>query len=280
MNEWNDAKKTYEELEIPAELRERVEAGLRQGKANRRKRKFSRIAGTAAACFVVIVGTLNVSPAVAAAAADVPVLGGLFQILTVRSYDKTEDQTHYRVSVPEVEAEGKVAEMVNGEIQTLVDRHVAEMEEYWEEYREAYLATGGTEEEWAERSLEVIADYEIMSQSDTMVSFVVTLAQCGVTASEERYYYNLDLEHDCPFTLRDYLGEDWVDRCNRSVQAQIDASVDEDGNSLFFAPEDGGFQTVDETTSFYVREDGTVVVVFPEYSIAAGAAGIVEFPIQ
>lgn len=39
----------------------------------------------------------------------------------------------------------------------------------------------------------------------------------------------------------------------------------------------GGFTTVDETTGFYVREDGTVVVCFPEYSIAAGAAGMPEF---
>lgn len=44
-------------------------------------------------------------------------------------------------------------------------------------------------------------------------------------------------------------------------------------------PEQGGFTTVDDATSFYLNEDGSVTLVFPEYSIAAGAAGIVEIPV-
>ena len=35
---------------------------------------------------------------------------------------------------------------------------------------------------------------------------------------------------------------------------------------------------MDDATSFYLNEDGFVTLVFPEYSIAAGAAGIVEIP--
>ena len=81
-------------------------------------------------------------------------------------------------------------------------------------------------------------------------------------------------------TVRDYLGEDWVETCNTAIQTQIDESVDEEGFTLFFTPDQGGFTTVDESTGFYVREDGTVVVCFPEYSIAAGAAGMPEFPIN
>ena len=50
--------------------------------------------------------------------------------------------------------------------------------------------------------------------------------------------------------------------------------------SCFFAPGEGGFTTVDEDTSFYIREDGVPVVVFPRYAIAAGAAGFPEFPVE
>ena len=66
----------------------------------------------------------------------------------------------------------------------------------------------------------------------------------------------------------------------RSIQQQIDESAQADGTTMFFAPDEGGFTTVDETTSFYVREDGAVVVCFPKYSIAAGAAGNLEFVVQ
>lgn len=50
--------------------------------------------------------------------------------------------------------------------------------------------------------------------------------------------------------------------------------------TLFFDPEAGGFTTVDENTRFYIRADGVPVLVFQEYTIAAGSAGIVEIPVE
>ena len=123
--------------------------------------------------------------------------------------------------------------------------------------------------------MDVLIDYEIKSQTDTTVSFVVDFAEGWVAAMQQRYCYNLDLANDKDITLADVLGEDWVGICNDAVNAKI--AADESG--LFFTPEQGGFTTVDDATSFYLNEDGSVTLVFPEYSIAAGAAGIVEIPV-
>ena len=282
MNEFKNAKEEYDNTPIPAELSERVQAGIQEGKARYRARRGRTIRrwASAAACFCAVLAGLNLSPTIAKAAAEVPVLGGLFQVLTFVDYDKTEDGIHYDVTVPQLEAEGDLAGKVNAVIQEKVDAHLAKAQQDWDDYREAFFATGGTEEEWAGREMDVIVDYDIKSQTDTRVSFVVTLAEGWVASMEERYYYNLDLAENRDLTLRDYLGDTWVETCNASIQKQIDASVDEEGFTFFFTPEMGGFTTVDETTGFYVREDGTVVVCFPEYSIAAGAAGIPEFPIN
>lgn len=282
MNEFKNAKEEYDNTPIPAELSERVRAGIQEGKARCRARRGRTVRrwGAAAACFAVLLAGLNLSPTIAKAAADVPVLGGLFQVLTFVDYDKTEDGIHYDVTVPQVEADGALAERVNAVIQEKLDAHLARARQDWDDYREAFFATGGTEEEWAGREMDVIVDYEIKSQSETRVSFVVTFGEGWVSSMEERYYYNLDLSENRDLTLRDYLGDTWVETCNASIQKQIDADVDEEGFTYFFTPEEGGFTTVDEATGFYVREDGTVVVCFPRYSIAAGAAGIPEFPIN
>ena len=132
MNEFEKAKEAYEQIPIPEELEERVQAGIRQGREARRsakrQRSWKRSVGAVAACFVVMVGMLNVSPTVAAAAADVPVLGGLFQVLTVRSFiDETEDRT-LEVKQPGVTG-GELAEQVNAEIQERVDAKIAEGEQ-------------------------------------------------------------------------------------------------------------------------------------------------------
>ena len=276
MNEFKQARDEYESTPIPEELEQRVQAGIRQGRsAGRAKRHGFRWGiGVAAAC-VVMIGGLNVSPTFAAAAADVPVLGGLFQVLTVRNYETVKDGIDYDVSVPEVEAGGALTEAVNAQIQERVDAHLAQAQADWDAYKEAFLATGGTEEELGDREMDVIIDYEIKAQTDTTVSFVVDFAEDMFDAYNEQTYYNLDIAADKDITLADVLGEDWVNICNAAVQTYID----QDTTGLFFSADEGGFTTVDEATSFYLNEDGSVTLVFPEYTIAAGAAGIVEIPV-
>ena len=280
MNEFRKAREDYEATPIPQELEDRVRAGIRQGKANYRRRRWRKYATGAAACLVVLVGALNLSPTGAAAAAEVPVLGGLFRILTVRDFHGEEDGINYDISVPGVEAEGGLAQRVNDVIQEKVNAHLAKAQQDWEDYKEAFFATGGTQEEWGGRTMDVVVDYEVKSQTDTRLSFVVTFGEGWVASMEETYCYNLDLAEARDITLAELLGENWVERCNETVRAGIAASVDEEGFTFFFAPEEGGFATVDENTAFYIREDGVPVLVFPRYSIAAGAAGSPEFPVE
>lgn len=279
MNEFRTAKEAYDQTPIPQELNERVQAGIRQGseayRSAHRRVSLRRTLTTAAACFVVVVGTLNLSPTVAAAAADVPVLGGLFQILTVRSYEDTNDDRTVEVEQPGLEG-GALAQQVSQEIQERVDAKIAEGEKIIADYKEAFLATGGTEEEWAEKDNTVSVTYDIKSQTDTTVSFVVDSYVSIASAYQEQVYYNLDLAANREITLADLLGENWVEICNESIRTQMAESEDP---SVFFSEDMGGFTTVDETTSFYINEAGNPVVVFPKYTVAIGAMGNVEFEI-
>ncbi|MBD5169131.1 MAG: DUF3298 domain-containing protein [Oscillibacter sp.] len=282
MNEFKYAKETYDNTPIPSELSERVQAGIRKGKAlyrSRRNRTFRRWMA-AAACFCLVLAGLNLSPAFASAAANVPILGGLFQMLTLIDYEKSEDGINYNISVPGVEAESDLSEKVNAAIQEKVDQHLAKAQQDWNDYREAFFATGGTEDEWGDRTMDVIINYEIKSQTEDRVSFTVSFAEGWVSSYAECDYYNLDFTENRDLTLRDFLGDDWIAVCNSAIQKQIDESADADGFTYFFAPDEGGFTTVDENTGFYVCEDGMIVVCFPKYSIAAGAAGNLEFVIQ
>ena len=276
MNEFKEAKQAYDNVPVPAELDQRVRAGIRQGKARRARQAWGKRLGTVAACFVVVVGALNVSPTMASAAADIPVLGGLFRVLTVRSFtDENSDRT-LEVEQPAVEGCDALAQRVNREIQAIVDEKTAEGEQLIAEYKDAYFATGGTQEEWEQHDNTVSVTYDIKSQTDSTVSFVVNSFVSIANAYQEQFYYNLDLAADKELTLADPLGEDWVTICNDSIQEQMAAS---ENPSVYFAESMGGFSSVDETTSFYINQAGNPVVVFPPYAVAPGAMGYVEFEI-
>ena len=280
MNEFQHAKEEYESTPIPAELKDRVQAGIRQGKANRarrRSRTLRRSLTGVAACFAVLVGVLNVSPAAAAAAADVPVLGGLFRVLTVRDFTQTDDDRTLEVAQPAVGGGEALAQRVNAEIQAIVDEKIAEGEQMVADYKDAFFATGGTQEQWDQHDNSVSVTYEIKSQTDTAVSFVVDSVVTTTSALEEQFYYNLDLAAGKELTLADVLGEDWVTVCNDSIRAQMAAAEDP---SVYFDESMGGFSTVDETTQFYLNQAGNPVVVFPKYTVAIGAMGVVEFEIS
>ncbi len=276
MNDFKRAKEEYESTPIPAELETRVRAGIRQGKSNRVRRVWGKGLGTVAACFVVMFGVLNLSPTVAAAAADIPVLGGLFQVLTVRSFTDVNPDRTLEVEQPAIQGGGAFAQQVNEEIRKRVDAKTAEAEQLVAEYKEAFLATGGTQEEWEQHNIAVSVTYDIKSQTETAVSFLVESDVSFTGAYWERTYYNLDLAAEKELTLADVLGEDWVTICNDSIKEQMAAAEDP---SVYFAAEQGGFTTVDETTQFYLDEAGDPVVVFPPYTVATGAMGYVEFTI-
>lgn len=273
MNEFRDAKRQYEDISIPAELEQRVQQGIRQGKVNHRRKRMRTRLNTAAACFAVLVATLNLSAPVAAVAAEIPILGGLFEVLTIREFSDENNDRVVEVKQPAING-NDFSEQINAEIQTRVDEKLTEGEAIVSRTKEAFLATGGTEEQWKQRDTTVKVDYEIKSQTETSVSFVLDTYISVASAYHEQFYYNLDLAAEKELTLADVLGENWVEICNESIRMQIATSSDP---SAYFDDTMGGFKTVDETTNFYLDENGNVVVVFPRASIAIGAMGVLEF---
>ena len=275
MNPMEEAKRNFENIPLPEELNSRVRAGIAQGKRKNRQHEYLRMLGTAAACLAVMAAVLNTSPTLAAAAADMPVVGGLFRLMTVRSTQTSDGDQTVTVLQPGLRGDGPLAEQVNAEIQKRVEEKTQEGMQLVQEYRDAFFATGGTEAEWAQHDNQVTVTYEVKSQTETTVSFVIHSSVSIANAYQEDFYYNLDLANGQEQTLESLLGSDWVQICNDAIQAQMAEDPD-----LYFSPDEGGFTTVDESTDFYVDEDGNVVVVFPQYSVAPGYLGNVEFVIK
>lgn len=277
MKRLEEAERNYREIPVPEELSGRVRAGIAGGKRRTRRRAVIRSLSTAAACFAVVFAGLNLSPVMASAAADIPVAGGLFRLMTVRSYETGNEDVKVSVKQPGVEGGGQLSKTVNAEIQKIVKEKTAEGQQMVQEYKDAFFATGGTREEWEQHDNQVVVTYEVKSQTGTTVSFVVQSAVSIANAWQEDYYYNLDIASGRELTLEDLLGEDWAAVCNASIQKQMAEAEDP---SVYFSAGDGGFTTVDENTEFYINRDGNPVVVFPPYAVAPGALGSVEFEIR
>ena len=296
-----NGKQTYESIPIPEKLNEMVaqtiasqnKEEIRMSYENKKttaktSRPLWKNCMAAAAAFLVA-GTvgLNASPAFAEEMHKVPVIGTLAQVLTFRSFTGIVDDVELDVTVPMVKGmDGKeLPAKVNAQIQQLTTNYEAKAKEELAEYKEAFFADGGTEAEWADRTMSLFIDYEVKHFADDILSLQVTTAKSWVAAEEAYHFYNIDLEKDAPLTLADVLGENYVEICNKSITDQIEARLGMDENAAFFGfgDDDGlteGFTTVTEDTPFYLNAEGDVVISFPEYSIAPGSMGIQEFVIS
>ena len=300
-----NGKKEYESIPIPEALNEMVSQtiALKNKKEILMKHKTEKNTSKAAprrpiwkgcmaaAAAVLVAGTvgLNTSPAFAEDMGKIPVIGQLAQVLTFRSFAGTEDDVELDINVPVIQSktDGELPAKVNAQIQQLVSQYEAEGKAAFAEYKEAFFATGGTKEEWADRTMALNIDYDVKYFKDDILSLEIVTAKTWVSADEEHYFYNINLADDEALTLKSLLGEDYIEQCNRSIVKQINERLAADENLCFFgygadANSDydmGGFETIDDTTSFYLNQDGDVVISFPEYSIAPGYMGVQEFVI-
>lgn len=308
-----DGKKIYDSIEIPDELSDVVNKAIAsknkeeirmKHENNKKKNNVVRIfryaAATAAGLLICLTVGVNSSEAFAKEMSEVPVLGALAKVLTVRSYHGTDGDYEIDMDVPEIVpgetgAQADAPEVtaftgdINAEIEKIVDDYMEQAKAEFQEYKEAFFATGGTQEEWADRTMDIDVNYEVKYQEGNILSLELVTAKGWVASQEERYYYNLDLSTEEYLTLRDLLGEDYVELCNESIVAQIKQRMAEDENKMYFGfgPNGGedremgipGFTTVTDDTKFYLNERGNVVIVFEKYEIAPGYMGFQEFEI-
>lgn len=292
MSKLDGMKERYDQTAIPEELNFRIQQEIQKSRkqqeekrgtgGNRRFKMVIRsVEAAAAAVCILFTAALNTSPVFAKEAGDLPMIGGLARILTFRSYETEKDDIAVSVEIPTIEmiAEdtGITVDEINQEILDRCDQYADEALLRAEEYRTAYLETGGTQEEWADHNIKITVGYEIKQQGSDYLSFVVWGTESWTTAYSESRYYNLDLRTGKMVTLKDILGGDYVELVNESIREQI--AERQKAGEVFFTEEEGGFAGISEDVKFYINEKNRPVIVFGKYEIAPGSSGEIEFEI-
>lgn len=292
MSRMEEAKRRYDEIQVPEELHERLEKliadsapeRVKEAAAGGKRGKVVWMKGCAwAAAAVVALFTLalNTNTAFAQEMGEIPVLGAVARVLTFRSYVKEDADMGIAVEIPAIETieeDTGLAEEVNQEILERCEAYAQAAIQRAEEYKKAFLETGGTQEEWEAHNIQIRVWYEIKSQTEDYLSFTVSGTENWTSAYSETYYYNLDLKEGKRISLQDVLGEDYIAIADTSIREQM-AQMEKEEGITFFSQEEGGFSGITEETNFYMNEKGNPVIIFDKYEIAPGSAGEIEFEI-
>lgn len=279
------ARQEYEALPVPPELESRLQRIIGQHQFSPIpiqqpfKGKYWHVPAVAATCAVILFAVFSFNPAIAQSMEDIPLLSNISRVFTVQTWFQQDESGTLQVTQPALRSDSALAQSINVQIEHIVSQHTAEAEQLLAEYKEAFLATGGTEKEWAEHDLHAKIDYQIMLQNTQYLSFVLTSVEDWSNAYTQVYYYNIDLKTNKIVTLEDLLGENYLQIANESIKQQMKERMAADKDITYFSSDMDGFTTIDENTNFYMNEAGNPVIVFARYEVAPGFMGEQEFEI-
>ncbi|HHX59917.1 MAG TPA: DUF3298 and DUF4163 domain-containing protein [Epulopiscium sp.] len=121
---------------------------------------------------------------------------------------------------------------------------------------------------------ELMTNYHVKSNND-IFSLEITIYDYrgGAHGMTTKTYYNIDTNTSKMICLKDIVSEEVL---NQEIQRQINERY---AKGEMFFDEALEFKGINKNQSFYMTEEGQLVIVFGLYEIAPYAAGILEFPI-
>lgn len=282
MGNW---KKEYEEIKVPENMKERMEASIARAKKDKRKVKKVKLWKTctsAAAVLAIVLILPNTSQTAAAAMQQIPLLGNLFKITTVREYQVDEERNMANVKVPQVETQntedGEAADQGTVEqAKATADAINFDIEEETNKLIDEFKESMKNEEGYQD----IYIDSKVLTDNDRLFSLELILYQGAGSGYEQHKHYTVDKLTGKELTLKDLCGNDYVDTISEEVKKQMKEQMAADESVKYWLDDpdvpEWNFDKIAEDQDFYVDAEGHVVICFNEYDVAPGSMGCVEF---
>lgn len=286
----SEFKKTYEKMEMSEEqleaFKNRIMDAKIESKRQKAKRRMHRMSVAAAvvAAFIVLP---NTSGNVAYAMSNLPLVGRLVEVVTLRDYKYEGNRQMANITVPGLVADGKAlsasdtengvqdklkktTDEINAEIQKITDRMVAEFEESVQD-EEGYQ--------------DVLVKSEILATTEDNFTLKLICYHGSGSGLEKDYFYTIDLKTGERLELKDLFAEgtDYMTPISDNIKEQMRQQMASDENVSYWLDDteipEWNFETISDETSFYLNSAGNIVISFSEGDVAPMYMGCVEFTI-
>lgn len=272
-------KQDYEKTPIPKELDFIVKKSIQQGRNDmKRKNNMKKIkiaSASVAASLALLTAGINTSPVLATTLSKVPAINGIIKVLTFREYKVDEDHYNANVQIPEIQG------LENKNLETsLNEKYLKESQELYNQFMEEVKAL----EQAGGGHLGVDSGYVVKTDTDKILSigrFVVNTVASSSTAFK---YDTIDKERQILITLPGLFKDDtYIDIISENIISQMKEMMEADENIIYWITEDENmtdvFEKISGEQSFYISEEGKLVISFDKYEVAPGYMGTPEFVI-
>ncbi len=262
-----------EDIKASESLKKRVHGNIVKNKIMTAVKNVS----VCAAAFVMFFSIgVNVSPNMAMAMQDVPVIGRFVKAVTFDKYEKKIGGSEAKIVTPKLE--GLVDEKLMDEINKAMGDDAKKLIEEFERDAEELKANFGDDVHMG-----VESDYTVRTDNENYYAIDIYFFNVVGSSSTTHKFYTIDKRTGEVVALEDIIKtEDAREKVNDLIKKEmIRRNEEEDG--AYWVEDDEyteGFKGINENQNFFINDEGKLVICFDKYEIAAGYMGCPEFVID
>ena len=266
-----------EDIKAPDKYLKSVERTLNDLKNNEEKikpiwsniRKFNYAIAMAMLMFVLLT---NVSPKFAYAMQELPIIGDIVKVITIRNYFDKDGNSEIEMEIPNIKNDNNsqsqtnenVNEDVNQLTQNILDKFYAEMN--------------------SENHLSIKVKSDVIENNKYWFTLKLTISEVAASSDLKYKYYNIDKRTDEIVKLSDLFDdENYKKAISEEIKKQMVSRMEKDKDVVYWIDEENeewNFNMIEGNQNFYLSNKGNIVIVFDKYEVGPGSTGTPEFEIN
>ncbi|TQR46286.1 RsiV family protein [Paenibacillus popilliae] len=263
-------KRKYKDIPIPKELDSIVKNAIKEGKKKRKRVNWTKkLIGAGAAAAILMIAGINTSPAFAKAISNVPLVGSLVNVLTFTEFTVNEETAKANIKVP------AITNMDNKALETAINNKYLEenkklYNDFKDEMEEVKKSGGG--------HVGVESGYEVKTDNNQILAIGRYVANTVGTSSTTFTYNTIDKQNQLLITLPSLFKDNsYIQLISENIKEQMKQQMKSDSDKTYWLDGEMGFKTITHDQSFYINNNGKLVISFNKYDVAPGYMGVVEF---
>ncbi|MFL0247188.1 RsiV family protein [Candidatus Clostridium stratigraminis] len=274
-----ELKKEYLEIPIPKELDFIVKGALKKAgvKKNNTLRRISITAASIAVLIAALTIGVNSSPVFARNLAKVPIVGNIVRIIAFKEYVVDEGNYNAKIKTPAIQG------LKNKDLESsLNEKYLAENKKLYEEFTKEIEELKGK----SEAHLGVDSGYIVKTDNENILSVGRYVVNTAASSSTTMKYDTIDKQREVLITLPSLFKDNsYVKTISNYIKTQMIEQMKADDSKTYWVHIDGKedvfpvFNEIAENQSFYINQEGKLVISFDKYEVGPGVMGIVEFTI-
>ena len=213
----------------------------------------------------------NISPNIAYAMEEIPIIGKIVKVVTIRNYFEKYGNSEIELEIPNIKNHDNSESDANNDINEDVERLSKKiMDDFMKNKNPKQYS-----------SINVKTD--VIRNTENLFTLKLTTTEVSASSDTKYKYYHIDKKEDKIVKLSDlFINDEYKTIFKDEIRKQMIERMKNDPNITYWLDnekEEWSFLNISDNTNFNFSKNGNIIIIFDKYEVGPGSVGAPEFEI-